>query len=623
MDENHEAVIHSICCTCLSVDRKLTQLCRVENGVNCLFFLLSHDSEAYQAMFQKGAVDLHICWECRALMHRFCKFRDQACIAQKQLSSITDGRHEIKMQNTLSKLSQYHRDTYNDTIVSNDDIPYNFIDCGPDMDHIKTEFDNDIPLLEIPILETNLVEKTVNMKENNTDDTKVRDNQLKIEIKPLLKNIKSNLKKENTVEKDRLIRKRKKMISKEVDSSDEEVNYSTIEMSEKEMLECREAMRVLGSYVNASNKCESCVEGFKDYNELEKHNLELHVQKPRYMQCDICLVYIKYWWLAEHRKEHYTRYRCNYCEHTTANVLEILKHLKTVHGTGNVVSRIWQRVKRRAVQTNPALKTRRTEKPEVKTPFGYLCYECNKYFENKYLRYKHILKFHREGFKCKTCGKTFAFKNTLNKHEQVHAPPLPREKCSICDKMVRIDRVKTHARIHSERKRFDCVACDKRFVSLDSYEKHLKNSSVHAVHDVHKYKCTMCEKGFRTITELNDHTNYIHMKRTHHKCPICNKALATRRGVTRHVRRAHQGLKEKIGDKILCQTCGKAFRDKKCLQEHELIHTGERPLSCDICGRTFRQSACLYTHKRRVHKVAPKRQITHTEDVNVLDIKVS
>ncbi|KAI8431351.1 hypothetical protein MSG28_015891 [Choristoneura fumiferana] len=122
-----------------------------------------------------------------------------------------------------------------------------------------------------------------------------------------------------------------------------------------------------------------------------------------------------------------------------------------------------------------------------------------------------------------------------------------------------------------------------------------------------RYKCNVCDKGYRSRGELRDHVNYQHIGQTQHKCPVCGKALATRRCITRHVRRAHHGVKEGPRDKI-CQQCGKAFRDKKGLREHEFIHTGERPLSCEVCGCTFRQSASLYTHKKRVHKIYPPRR---------------
>lgn len=50
MDDNPESVLRSICCTCLSVDRRLTQLSRIDDGVNNLFFLLSYDSDAYKVL---------------------------------------------------------------------------------------------------------------------------------------------------------------------------------------------------------------------------------------------------------------------------------------------------------------------------------------------------------------------------------------------------------------------------------------------------------------------------------------------------------------------------------------------------------------------------------------------
>lgn len=48
MDDSPEFVLKKLCCTCLSQDRKLTQLCRLTEGINNLYLLLSYDSEAYR-----------------------------------------------------------------------------------------------------------------------------------------------------------------------------------------------------------------------------------------------------------------------------------------------------------------------------------------------------------------------------------------------------------------------------------------------------------------------------------------------------------------------------------------------------------------------------------------------
>ncbi|XP_013162695.1 PREDICTED: zinc finger protein OZF-like isoform X2 [Papilio xuthus] len=257
----------------------------------------------------------------------------------------------------------------------------------------------------------------------------------------------------------------------------------------------------------------------------------------------------------------------------------------------------------------PGSKPRRNKTMmDTPTDFGFLCIECNKYFETKKSRWIHVQRTHREGFECTICGKRFPFKNNLTRHQITHTTPQPRVECTICHKLVRTDLSRAHARTHAPRDTYACALCVKTFASQASYEHHLKYTKTHAVIDINKYKCSVCDKGYKSKGELRDHINYRHMGKTQHKCPQCGKALATRRCVTRHVRRAHDGLKENARDKM-CQQCGKAFRDKKGLREHELIHTGERPLSCEICGCTFRQNASLYTHRKRVHKIYNKRRI--------------
>ncbi|XP_045782902.1 zinc finger protein 62 homolog [Maniola jurtina] len=670
MEDDAKLTLKKICCACLSVDRKLSQLCKLKDGVNNLFTLVSVDSEAYEAMFRRDGTQLYICWECGALMRRQRRFIDQVCDAQKQLSQIIDGQVILKPQNSLSKLTRIHQNTYDKEFIFHDIAIDNFIDCGPDI-HIPVK--SETPLIdidyelasvsdgestidnveEITVSENKLLIKPLTSNKrlskgesiDNIDDIiEVLENEIKVniinekvesqpklnnitvvdrkfEIKPLENNRKLRSKSTFKDPKDKKIKIEtlwnKRKVKKEEDFLKED-GFSRMRMTEEELLASIERRKSENDYVLASYKCESCVEVFKDQNDLEEHNSKSHLQKSKFIQCDICQVYIKFWWLAQHKDEHYVKYQCNECTEVCYNVIDMLLHLKNTHDMRNVLTKdIIRRLKRRAQQTKPDLAPKKSDVTEEQTnedsPSGYKCAECNKCFENRYQRYKHVMRQHREGHKCDTCGKTFAFKNTLTKHVQIHAAPQPMEQCAVCGKMVRRDGVRAHARIHGTRATFHCVACDKRFVSRDSYEKHLKYSSKHAVTDVRKYKCTMCDKGFRTATALNDHVNYNHMGKTQHKCPICHKALATRRCVTRHVSRAHLGIKEKSGDKILCQTCGKAFRDTKCLREHELIHTGEKPLSCDLCGRTFRQSACLYTHKRRVHKVTPARlRVRHT-----------
>ncbi|KAM3955992.1 LOW QUALITY PROTEIN: uncharacterized protein ACR2FA_010047 [Aphomia sociella] len=572
--------LKKLCCTCLSKDRKLFQLCRVSNGVNNLYSLLSHDPEAYREGFYKDTANLFVCWECKAVMSRISRFRQQACLAQRELSSIADGRTDGKLDACLSRLTFAFKHGYDHTVTESVLSTDNFIDCGPTTD-IKSESEEDIPLSElhnnyISDVQSDIVEpKTKKPKEYKNKKRKV-------------KNTKKN--------------------GQLCDSNKE---YFTInQMDEEIMLESREKRKLAAVFADAPFKCESCIEGFKTQIDLDRHNLELHTEKINSTQCSICMSYVNTSELSEHRSNHNLNYSCRFCDYVSYTQLDIERHLKTGHAMRNVPMSVTRKKGQRQTPdvVRPGSKPRRNQAMmDKRTPYGYLCTECNKYFDNKNQRWKHVQRHHREGYKCPTCGKRFAFKNNLSRHEQLHQGPPPREECAVCHKMIRVDLVKVHARIHSNRQKFSCAECEKCFVSRASYEHHLKYTQAHAAIDILKYKCSMCDKGYRSRGELRDHVNYQHMGKTQHKCPICAKALATRRCITRHVRRAHLGRQERARDQV-CQRCGRAFRDKKGLREHEFIHTGERPLSCEICGCTFRQSASLYTHKKRIHKIYPQKK---------------
>ncbi|XP_017063352.1 transcriptional repressor CTCF [Drosophila eugracilis] len=151
-----------------------------------------------------------------------------------------------------------------------------------------------------------------------------------------------------------------------------------------------------------------------------------------------------------------------------------------------------------------------------------------------------------------------------------------------------------HCRTHDTEPAFKCSICERSFRSNVGLQNHVNTHMGKKPH-----KCKSCESAFTTSGELIRHTRYKHTKEKPHKCTECSYASVELTKLRRHMT-CHTGERP-----YQCPHCTYASQDMFKLKRHMVIHTGEKKYQCDICKSRFTQSNSLKAHKL-IHSVVDK-----------------
>jgi KRAB domain-containing zinc finger protein len=222
--------------------------------------------------------------------------------------------------------------------------------------------------------------------------------------------------------------------------------------------------------------------------------------------------------------------------------------------------------------------------PKKEPKDNFECQKCNRVFKSKKSLVAHQCSI------CQTCGRKFFSMQTLQRHiEALHnqKKDLRKFECDACDYKTKDKQSFTLHVIEEHSKeeiKFDCDQCWRKYRCKRSLAMHLLSHK--------KVQCLICEKLIFYVG-LKYHLEF-HKTETPFICKFCEKAFKTKRCVENHEKTHKKEFK--------CKVCDRKFSLRSDLKQHLEFHADKNAFFCDICQKSFTNRHNMLHHNRKFHK---------------------
>ena len=348
----------------------------------------------------------------------------------------------------------------------------------------------------------------------------------------------------------REIFKQKITLMKHIKRFDHEAKYYGCKLCDRKAL-LKEVIQRHESVVHKSNS------KFSEEKILQKHNLIndskkglVHIEhhdyehEERNIECEVCQKKLKSQeMLKMHLKRfHSYMYTCEICQQKFEQRTQLVSHKKIIHKVNHC------KLCDHIAQCEASLRFHvKTIHDKIK---DFKCNICQAEFSRKHNLQNHIAR--NRCNKCKICGQTFPQTDGRTSDLRMHLKNVHGE--------------------YKEKKKFICPKCSKVLLGTDGLTRHIEG--------VHMRHCRYCD----FMEGKNEMTMKEHMRASHiFKCHLCDFQAYYKSQLNQHLRsKIHNP--DKINDHI-CDTCGKAFADGRCLKDHQKNVHREKQKNCHLCGK--------------------------------------